>query len=103
MVGLFGVKPVAGEGAGEIVAAKDVALEAAVAAFFLAGFECGGIPPQGGDGFGLGCGEAKPGAEHDLLGGCEVDADEGEAGFTPETGILQASEETRIEVAEAGG
>ena len=103
MVGLFGVEPVAGEGAGEIVAAKDVALEAAVAAFFLGGFEGVGVGSQSGDGFRLGRWQAEPCAEHDLLGGREVDADEGTAGLEAEVGILQVGKERRIEVTEAGG
>lgn len=99
----FRVEAIAGEGAGEIVAAEHIALEAAVAAFFLTGFECCGISPQGGDGFRLGSRQTKPGTEHDLFGGREVDADEGAAGFAAEVGVLQASEETGIEVAETGG
>ncbi len=103
LVGLFSVEAVAGEGAGEVIAAEYVALEAVVAAFFLTGFEFGGIGTQYGDGFCFGSRQAEPGAEHHLFGGGEIDADKGALGFSAEVGILQTGEERGIEETETAG
>ena len=51
--GGFGIEPITGEGAGEVIAAKDVGFKAAVAAFFLAGFGFCGVLLESGDGGGI--------------------------------------------------
>ena len=101
--GRFGIEAVAGEGAGEIVTAEDIALEAGVAAFLLAGFEFVGIQLHGLDGVGIWNRQAESGAEHDLLLWREVNGDESCPGFAAEGGILEAVEEIGIKGAEAGG
>ena len=99
----FRVEAIAGEGAGEIVAAEHVALEAAVAPFLLACLELIGVQLHRLNGCGIGNRQAQTGAEHDLFLGREIDGDEGFPGLLAEVGILKAGEEIRIEVTEAGG
>ncbi len=99
----FRVEPIAREGAGKIVAAEHVALEAAVAALLLARLELIGVQLHRLNGCGIGNRQAEPGAEHDLFLGREVNGDEGCSGLVAEVGILKAGEEIRIEVTEACG
>jgi hypothetical protein len=101
--GGFRVEPIAREGAGKIVAAEHVGLKAAVAAFFLTGFEGGGIAPQHCDGIRVWDRQTKTGAEHNLLSGREVHSDNGAACFAAEVAVMQACVERGIEIAEAGG
>ena len=101
--GGFRVEPVAGKGAGEVVAAEHVALEAAVASLFLSGFELVGVQLHGLDGCGIGNRQPEPGAEHDLFARGEVDRNQCLPGLISEPGVLKADEELRIEVAEACG
>jgi hypothetical protein len=91
------VEAVAGEGAGEVVAAEDVTLESRVAAFFLSGFEFFGLVAEGVDFSGFRHRKAEPGAEHDLFPGRKVNGDKGCARLAPEVRLLKAGVEVRIE------
>lgn len=101
--GCFGVETVTGQGAGEVVAAENVALEAAVPPLFLASLVFGGMSAEGTDFIGARWLKAEAGREHDLFDRGEIDRDQGSANLASEVGIPKAVEERGMDGAQAGG
>lgn len=101
--GGFGVESVTGQGTSEVVAAEDITFEATVSSLLLTGLVFYRLLTKHPDFLGARGLQAQAGREHDLFARGKVDHDQGFAGLASKSRILETSEKSGIERAEAGG